>query len=115
MAFSKKDTRDNRKKRIRKKISGTAQKPRLSVYKSLRHVYAQLIDDLSGKTVAEASSLKLGFKSGNIEVAKEVGKIIADKAKVLKLDQVAFDRNGFIYHGVVKTLADAAREAGLKF
>lgn len=115
MAQTKRAIRVYRKQRIRKKIFGTADKPRLSVYRSLRHVYAQLVDDLSGKTLAEANSLKLGAKSGNMIVAKEVGKVIADKAKELKVQNVSFDRNGFIYHGVIKGLADAAREAGLKF
>ncbi len=115
MANKKFDGRAFRKARIRKKLQGTAERPRLTVYKSLRYVYAQIIDDLSGHTLASASSLKKGDKSGSLKSAIEVGKEVAEKAKALKINEVAFDRNGFIYHGVIKALADAAREAGLKF
>lgn len=115
MSFSKLEQRHRRKRRIRKDIFGTPVKPRLSVYRSLRHVYAQLVDDLNRKTLAHASSLKLGFKSGNLKAAEQVGALIAQQARQLKIEKVAFDRNGFLYHGVVKNLADSARKEGLKF
>lgn len=105
-----------KKIRIRKKITGTTASPRLSVYKSLSHIYAQLIDDDSGKTIASVSSLKLDTKGKKgMEVAALVGSEIAKAAKSLKLETVVFDRNGFIYHGKIKAIADAARENGLKF
>ncbi len=103
-----------RKKRVRKKISGTAECPRLTLSRSLRHMYAQLIDDTSGVTLVASSSLKDG-KGGNIETAKVVGKTLAEKALELGITQVHFDRNGYKYHGRVQALADSAREAGLKF
>lgn len=107
--------RFRRKRRIRKKIFGTPEKPRLSVYRSLKHVYAQLIDDLSGKSVAFASSLSVKRGGGNRKAASEVGQLIAEKALAQNIREVRFDRNGFLYHGVVQSLADAARKAGLKF
>ena len=113
------DLRTKRKNRIRRKISGTAERPRLTVYKSLKHIYAQVIDDTSGKTVAFASSLSKELKGkdeGDKKAdAKRVGQLIAQKCKAAKVDQVVFDRNGFPYHGRVAAVADAAREAGLKF
>lgn len=107
--------RIERKERVRKKIFGTAQHPRLSVYRSLRYVYAQLIDDLTFKTLASAHSMKWEKGGGGKKAAIEVGKLLAEKAKSMKIEGVAFDRNGFKYHGAVKALADAAREGGLKF
>jgi large subunit ribosomal protein L18 len=108
--------RIKKKVRIRKKVAGTPDAPRLSVYKSLSHVYAQLIDDDSGKTIASVSSLKLDTKGKKgMEVAALVGSEIAKAAKSLKVEKVVFDRNGFIYHGKIKAIADAARENGLKF
>jgi large subunit ribosomal protein L18 len=105
-----------KKVRIRKKLNGSAVSPRLSVYKSLNHVYAQLIDDDSGKTLGAVSSLKLDTKGKKgMDVAALVGSEIAKVAKTLKLEKVVFDRNGFIYHGKIKAIADAARENGLKF
>lgn len=104
--------RQRRKTGIRKRVTGTPQRPRLTVYRSLNHIYVQVIDDLDGRTLASASSIK--GKGGNVEAAKEVGKQIAEKAKQAGVTQVAFDRNGFRYHGRVKALADAAREGGLK-
>ena len=102
--------------RIREKLSGTAERPRLNVFRSLNHVYAQLIDDQKGETIAAASSLQLKLKSGgNVAAAKEIGKAIAEKAKEKGVKKVVFDRGGFLYHGRVKALADAAREAGLEF
>ncbi|MBU3009900.1 50S ribosomal protein L18 [Polaribacter vadi] len=114
MALSKLQRRARIKRRIRKIISGTATKPRLSVYRSNKEIYAQLIDDVNGVTLASVSSrdIKAATKA---EAATEVGKTIAEKAVKAGVETVAFDRNGYLYHGRVKVLADAAREAGLKF
>lgn len=107
--------------RIRKKINGTAERPRLLVYRSLSHIYASLVDDVSGKTITTASSTqkaiteKLSSLKGKTAKSKEIGKAIADKAKLLNIESVVFDRNGYLYHGRVKALADGAREGGLKF
>jgi large subunit ribosomal protein L18 len=105
--------------RIRKKVMGTDARPRLNVYRSLNHIYVQVIDDLHGKTLVSAHSAegKKGEKKvgGNVASAKAVGKAIAERAKAKGIDKVVFDRGGYIYHGRVKALADAAREAGLKF
>ena len=105
--------------RIRKRLQGTAERPRLNVYRSLNHIYVQVIDDLNGKTLVSASSAE-GKKDerrsgGNVASAKVVGKTIAERAKAKGVTKVVFDRGGYIYHGRVKALADAAREAGLKF
>lgn len=113
--LNKKTKRLKRKIRVRKKISGTPERPRLAVFRSLRHIYAQVIDDTVGRTLVEASSMKAGFKSGNRAAAKSVGGLIAERAKAKKIAAVAFDRGGFLFHGVVKDLADAARAGGLKF
>ena len=113
--MSKVDPRARRKRRIRKRIFGTPDKPRLTVFRSLRYVYAQLVDDLSGKSLAFASSLNKKKGGGNKASASEVGVLIAEKALSLKIKEVKFDRNGFLYHGVVQSLADGARKAGLKF
>lgn len=109
--------RNRRKRGIRKQITGDAQRPRLTVYRSLNHIYAQLVDDLRGKTLASASTRDKGHSgpSGNIEGAKVVGSRIAERAKEAGIEQAVFDRNGLLYHGRVKALADAARESGLKF
>lgn len=109
-----------RKKSIRKVISGTSERPRLSVFKSGTNIYAQLIDDVSGTTMAAASTLskdlKGKLKSGaNVEAAAKVGELIATLAKAKKVKKVSFDRNGYLYHGRIKALADAARAAGLDF
>jgi large subunit ribosomal protein L18 len=105
--------------RIRKKILGTSERPRLNVYRSLNHIYVQLIDDMQGNTVVFAHSAegKKGERrtGGNVASAKEVGKLIAERAKAKGINKVVFDRGGYIYHGRVKALADAAREAGLQF
>ena len=111
--------RIKRKFRIRRKLSGTTERPRLTVYKSLRYIYAQVVDDSTGKTLAFASSLSKELK-GNEEGdkkadAKRVGSLIADKCKVANVTTVVFDRNGNPYHGRVAAVAEAAREAGLKF
>ncbi|ORX22290.1 50S ribosomal protein L18 [Thermoanaerobacterium sp. PSU-2] len=112
-------TRKRRHLRVRKKISGTSERPRLSVYKSLSHIYAQLIDDVNGVTLAHASTLDPELKSvakgANKESAKLVGKLIAKKALEKGIKDVVFDRGGYVYHGVVRELADAAREGGLNF
>ncbi|AKJ03118.1 MULTISPECIES: 50S ribosomal protein L18 [Archangium] len=113
------DPRLKRKDRIRRKLSGTTERPRLSVYKSLKHIYAQVVDDTTGRTLAFASSLSKELK-GNTEgdkkaEAKRVGALIAQKCKAANVDAVVFDRNGFPYHGRIAAVADAAREGGLKF
>ena len=118
--LSKNKIRERKHARVRKKISGTKDKPRLNVYRSLTNVYVQIIDDTKGKTLVAASSLDTDLKSslktgGNVEAAKAVGVLIAKKAKAKKIKKVVFDRGGYIYHGRVKALADAAREAGLEF
>lgn len=109
-----------RRKRIRQKISGTGDRPRLSVFRSLKHIYAQLINDELGATVAEASTLSPELKEtlengGNIEAAQQVGALLAQKAKQQKIEVAIFDRGGHLYHGRIKALAEAAREEGLKF
>lgn len=117
MAFSKQERRDKIKKRIRKTIVGTTEKPRLSVFRSNKEIYAQIIDDVNHVTLASASSLnnKEAQKGTKKDSAQVVGKEIADKAKKAGIESVVFDRNGYLYHGRVKSLADAAREGGLKF
>ncbi len=116
---SKNTNRRHVHERIRKKILGTAERPRLNVYRSLNHVYVQLIDDVQGTTLIAAHSAegKKGERKpgGNLAAAKEVGKAIAERAQAKGIKEVVFDRGGYIYHGRVKALADAAREAGLKF
>ncbi|MDD4495181.1 MAG: 50S ribosomal protein L18 [Eubacteriales bacterium] len=106
--------------KVRNKISGTTERPRLNVYRSLTNIYAQVIDDTSGTTLVSASSLEASLKGklkngGNRDVAKEVGKLVAQKALEKDIKKVVFDRGGYIYHGRVKELADGAREAGLEF
>jgi large subunit ribosomal protein L18 len=103
--------------RIRRKVSGTAERPRLAVHYSNQHIYVQVIDDSAGKTLASASTLDKSFEkaSSNIESAQKVGQLIAERAKGSNISAVVFDRGGHLYHGKVKALADAAREAGLKF
>jgi large subunit ribosomal protein L18 len=103
-------------RRIRVKLSGTAERPRLSVFRSLNHIYAQVIDDVQGVTLASASSLAGKAKTGgNVAMAKEIGKKVAEEATAKGIKKVVFDRGGFLYHGRIKALADAAREAGLEF
>ena len=103
-----------RKRRVRKHVTGSAERPRLSVYRSLKHIYAQIIDDSNGQTLASASSVALKV-SGDVEGAKAVGKALAESAKAKSIETVCFDRGGRLFHGRVKALADAAREAGLRF
>ncbi len=106
--------------RVRRKVAGTPERPRLSVYRSLNHIYAQVIDDRTGRALASASSLdketrKLLKGGGNVAAAKVVGKVIAERARAAGIEQVVFDRGGYKYHGRIQALAEAAREAGLKF
>jgi len=113
-------SRLKRKKRIRKKLSGSPERPRLTVFRSDKHIYAQIIDDTVGSTLATASSLSSEYKQldplkGKVEAAKRVGELIARQAKVQGITKVVFDRSGYIYHGRVRALADAARQAGLDF
>ena len=116
MPLTKDQRRAKIKRRIRKKFSGTPSKPRLSVYRSNKEIYAQIIDDENGVTIASASSYKKGFAKGTkTEKAKAVGTAIAEAAKGAGIDTVVFDRNGYVYHGRVKALAEGARENGLKF
>ncbi len=110
----KQDKRIRLKAKIRAKISGTEARPRLSIFRSNKFIYAQVINDISGKTLVEASDIKM-TKGTKTERAKEVGKAIAEKAKTAKINTVVFDRNGFKYTGRVKLVADSARESGLKF
>jgi large subunit ribosomal protein L18 len=117
---SREEARKARHRRVRKKIFGTAERPRLNVYRSLKHIYAQVIDDFEGRTIASASTidkeLKGKLNSGcNIEAAKAVGELIARRAMEKGVKQVVFDRGGYLYHGRVKALADSAREGGLQF
>ena len=108
--------RQRRHERVRRNISGTPECPRLNVFRSNAHIHAQIIDDVNGVTLASASSVALKLtKGGNIEAAKEVGKAIAEACKAKNIEQVVFDRGGYIYHGRVQALADAARANGLKF
>lgn len=110
-----------RHKRLRKRISGTPERPRLSVYRSEKHIYAQIIDDTKGVTLVAASTVekelreKLNQKTWNVQAAKEVGKIIAERATAKGIKEIVFDRGGYKYHGRIKALADSARESGLKF
>ena len=115
MALNKVQKRIRIKRRVRGKISGSAELPRLSVYKSNKEIYAQLIDDKEGKTLASASSRVLNATGSKVEISAEVGKAIAEKAKAAGIENIVFDRNGFVYHGRVKALAEGAREGGLKF
>ncbi len=117
--MSNMQSRLNRKVRIRKKVTGSTERPRLSIYKSLKHLHAQVIDDSTGTTLVSASTLSKELK-GKLEgdkkaEAKAVGKLIAEKAKAAKIEKVVFDRNGFPYHGRVAAIADGAREGGLQF
>ena len=112
--------RERRKLRIRRKISGTAERPRLSVFRSAKHIYAQVVDDVSGKTVAHASTLSRDVRTAiteatKVDAAKSVGEAIAKLLLEKGIQSIVFDRNGYLYHGRVRALADAARAAGLKF
>ncbi|MEZ5404032.1 MAG: 50S ribosomal protein L18 [Bryobacteraceae bacterium] len=118
----KKASRDEHRRRvhvrIRRRLSGTGERPRLAVFRSIKHIYAQVIDDRKGHTIAAASSAEKGAgsaKGGNIAGAKEIGKLVAERAIAKGVKNVVFDRGGFLYHGRIQALADAAREAGLQF
>ena len=116
MAGKNRERRERIKAGVRKKISGTTERPRLSIFRSNRGLYVQIIDDLKGVTVAAASTLELGDKAKlNIENSKNVGKKIAEKAIASGVQTIVFDRNGYLYHGNIKALAEGAREGGLKF
>jgi large subunit ribosomal protein L18 len=116
MALSTRERRLRIKRRIRNKISGTTQIPRLSVFRSNKEIYAQIIDDLSGKTLCAASSIKIEKKGlTKTDLSKKVGLAIAEVAKSQGIENVVFDRNGYLYHGRVKAVAEAAREGGIKF
>lgn len=106
-----------RHRRVRGKINGTAERPRLNVFRSTKHIYAQLIDDVNGVTLASASSMDKGFEGNgcNKDAAHRVGQALGERAKTKKIEEVVFDRGGYLYHGRVKELADGARESGLKF
>jgi len=114
---SRNDTRLRIHKRIRSRVAGSGERPRLAVFRSLNHIYAQVIDDQQGHTVVAASSTEkdLRGKGGNVEGAKLIGKLVAERAKDKGITRVVFDRGGYLYHGRVKALADAARQAGLEF
>ena len=109
--------RDRRHRRVRKKVRGTAARPRLAVFRSNKHIYAQVIDDVQGVTVASASTAEKSFSggSGTVDAAKKVGKLVGERAKDAGIDTVVFDRGGNRYHGRIAALADAAREGGLSF
>ncbi len=115
--IDRKAQRERRHERVRTKVSGTAERPRLCVFRSNNNLYVQIIDDVAGKTLASASTLdkEVKTKHSNKEAAKEVGTLIAKRAAEKKIKTVVFDRGGYIYHGVVKELAEAAREGGLEF
>jgi large subunit ribosomal protein L18 len=118
VAASRTASRAKRHQRLRLRLSGTEARPRLAVFRSLNHIYAQVIDDTSGTTVAAASSLETGLKGSDgtkVDDAKRVGQLVAERAKAAGIDKVVFDRAGFKYHGRVRSLAEAAREAGLDF
>jgi large subunit ribosomal protein L18 len=120
---TKEDRRDRIKHRLRKRIRGTEQRPRLTVYRSVAHIYVQVVDDMTGRTIASASSVEPSLKGtfakeakgGNVAGAQAVGKAIAQRLGDKGVKRVVFDRNGFLYHGRIKAVADAAREAGLEF
>ena len=120
---TKEDRRDRIKYRIRKRVQGTSERPRLTVFRSVAHIYVQVVDDMPGTTIAAASSVEPAVKGalpkeakgGNVAGAKAIGKTIAERLLEKGVKQVVFDRNGFLYHGRIKAVADAAREAGLEF
>lgn len=114
------EARRQRHLRVRRRVAGTAERPRLAVFRSHRHVYAQLIDDTAGRTIATASTVEAGLRgqlesTGTIEAARVVGRLIAERAREKGIEQVVFDRGGYLYHGRVAAVAEGAREAGLKF
>jgi large subunit ribosomal protein L18 len=117
-AKQKREARVRRHARVRKKVRGTAERPRLAVFRSNKHIAAQVVDDTTGRTLAAASTVESdlrGDATGNVAAAKRVGELIAERAKAAGVDKVVFDRGGFLYHGRVAAVADAAREGGLEF
>jgi len=117
MSTSREAQRKIRHRRVRKRVSGTAARPRLAVFRSNRYIYAQVIDDVAGSTLASASSTEKDLRGErlNVETATKVGKLVAERARTAGVDQVVFDRGGFPFHGRIKALAEAARETGLEF
>ena len=115
MAFSKENRRRRIRYRVRKKIRGTANRPRISIFRSLRGIYAQAIDDVSAHTLVSASSNDIGTEGTKSEQARKVGQLLAERAKANGIETVVFDRSGYLYHGRVKALAEGAREGGLNF
>ena len=117
MSLTKSERRQRIKYRVRKVVFGTPNKPRLSVFRSNKEIYAQIIDDTNGKTLLAASSRDKGFKAEGtpIEIANSVGKLIGEKAQKAGISEISFDRNGYLYHGRIKSLAEGARSSGLKF
>ncbi|GAB4170631.1 MAG: 50S ribosomal protein L18 [Geothermobacteraceae bacterium] len=120
IAEKRRQSRIKRQARVRRKVQGTPERPRLSIFRSARHIYVQVIDDVSRRTLVSASTMSKDVagdlkSTGNIDAARAVGKAVAEKALAQNINKVVFDRNGFLYHGRVKALADAAREAGLSF
>jgi|SRR6266446_1712374 large subunit ribosomal protein L18 len=120
MALQRADSRHTRQARVRRKVRGSDQRPRLSIYRSLHHIYAQVVSDQSGRTLVAASTLSPTLRDSvkskcSVAAAKEIGKSIAERCREAGIIEVVFDRNGFLYHGRVRAVAEAAREAGLKF
>lgn len=117
MKGSRKDARVRRRARVRKRVRGTSERPRLAVFRSNRYIYAQVIDDLEGRTIAAASSQESDLRSErlNVDIAAKVGELVATRAKEAGVSSVVFDRGGFKFHGRIRALADAAREQGLEF
>jgi large subunit ribosomal protein L18 len=116
MRLTKSDHRDRRHRRVRKKVTGTAERPRLAVFRSSKHIYVQAIDDLAGTTLVSASTMEKDLRGGStatIEAAKKIGALVGERAKAAGITTVVFDRGGFKYHGRVAAVADGAREAGL--
>ena len=117
MALTKSEHRVRRHRRVRKKVSGTAERPRLAVFRSNKHIYVQAIDDLAGRTIASASTMEADLRSSTgatVEAAKKVGQLVGERAKAVGVTTVIFDRGGFKYHGRIAAVADGAREAGLE-
>lgn len=118
MSRSTHELRDRRHRRVRKKVSGTGERPRLAVFRSNKHIYVQAIDDVTGRTVAAASTMEAALRSGStgtVDAARQVGKLVGERAKAAGIAAVVFDRGGYQYHGRVAAVADGAREAGLEF
>ncbi len=120
MSLTKREALTRRHRRVRKKVTGTAQRPRLAVFRSNKHIYAQVVDDVSGRTIVSASTVEAALRvsdsgTGNVTAAKSVGQLVGERAKAAGIEHVVFDRGGFQYHGRVAAVADGAREAGLVF